>query len=990
LAMKRKLRLAIAFGLGIANCAYAQEPTSTSIPQAPGTVQVGVGLADSPYLFINFFKGAGLGFLHNNPPSILSVDQYPTSTPATQRITYIIDYPPICSSSAPCKLGWKGTGALVFLSSAQVVSDPQGCAVTKNPVNYFSGANCAVTFYWTTQPNVGQGAGISFGFPFDRDGGHKFTYDNMSGAYLIRASDEAEYSLCAAGELVHCFTKEWLGGYARLHPQSIRPLGWTLPNQSGGGENGAQWKYRTPNGAFSWIAWTYLPNIWAGSASGRDQYILGAYPDMPAGWTDAEVFQASFAAAGASFPAVPFEAPQSNNGEVQLPIKPSGTLTGASISSNTLRGTQSGTIMPGMDVNNGVDAAGTCVIATVVSSGTFTTTGCSNVNNTTAYVYTPIASGQSVLVIDVAAFQDTTWIATGLTFSGCKNSAAACVDLKDSAYSRSWRPGFLVTTTISVGGRPAKFVTNGQFGGPSVVGGSASDISNATLVYDGVQGVVIYSRGGMSAGIPPEVQVAAANALNVGWWFNIPPYWVEPHYHSLSQLTKYVCANLKNDWWVENGNEQWNFIFQGNWYSARGWALGLFTQVNLTYSGLQARQNFGVITNDWCRSKSNLHRILAAQAVANAEVTDGSKFKGAGLSGANNRAYCNWVGGTYSAGKCNGDPGYDSYPNRPIDYADAISVASYYAGAQASTRTAIYSQILGACNGTSCSGLVAAATCYAGASPYNFSAATSQATRNGTTLTFNAGALSGLRSVPFFVSDSTHPSSIAANTRIIGADTTSTTVTLDTAVAGTVARGDTIMFTGCGNGGTPQEALTFVDLDSKDGAFIGGPTCNTAANNSIDCLRSVFWSAWNTVAANEVTPDHPHGVGLAAYEGGLSSLAPATINGDANSGADAANINNLLIAYRHSPLFFARTQYWNNAWFSNSQAVGNSNLVVQGGNIIHVGSQNWSLIGTILQPDPFQSYFAIGRINGGLNFLLKRDLNPASNDNSPMWIDDPA
>jgi hypothetical protein len=961
-AMKLIRNLSVVISLVLVYCAHAQEPLPSL--SRPGTIQVGVGGADLPYLSNNFFKVAVNGFLHNNPPSILDGNQYPTSAPATQRITYVIDYPPPCSSSAPCKLGWSGTGALMFLTEIQVLSDPNGCAVTRSPVNYFSGTNCAVTFYWRTQPGAGLGKGLVFGFPFNGDGGHTFTYKDMSGAYLIRVSDEANYSRCAAGNLLDCFTPEWLAAYGKLHPQSIRPLGWSLPNQSGGGENEAQWQYRTPLSAFSWIAPTYLPNIWTGSASGRDQYTVGSYPDMPTSWTDGEVFQASFAHAESSYPALGFKSPVSDGGVTQLPITASGTITGATMSNDTLTGTVSSgsSISVGMYINNGVDRAGTCLIAGVISSGNYSTTGCSNVGSRTVYVYTPIATGQHILIVDVAHFQDTVWTTTGLSFSDCQDSANACTDLNDSSFSNLWNAGgFIVTTTIDVGGRGLKFVTNGSFGGPSIVGGNAGD--NGTMVYDGVQGLVIYSSAGINSGIPPEVQVAVANALNTGWWFNIPPYWVEPHYHSLSQLTKYVCTNLKNDWWVENGNEQWNAIFQANWYSARGWVLGLFNQVNLSYSGLQARQNFGVVTSNWCHSASRLHRILAAQAVGNAEITDSYKFKGATLTGANNPAYCAWAGGNYSSGSCIGDPGYSMYPNRPVDYTDAISVTSYYSGTQASTRIATYAKILGACNGTDCTGLVAAATCYASGSPYNFSATATQATRSGTTLSFDSSALSGLGTVPFFVSDSTNPSAIAANTRIIGADTMRTTVRLDTAVAGTVEQGDTIVFTGCGRGGTPKEALAFVDSDAKNGTFIGGPTCNNANVNPIDCFQ-ILWSAWNKVAANEVTPDHPHGVGLAAYEGGLSSFAPASINDDANGSTDAVNINNLLIAYRYSPLFYTRTQYWNHTWFSNSQAIGNANLVVQGGSAIRVGSQNWSLIGTVLKPDSFQSYLAISRING--------------------------
>jgi hypothetical protein len=36
---------------------------------------------------------------------------------------------------------------------------------------------------------------------------------------------------------------------------------------------------------------------------------------------------------------------------------------------------------------------------------------------------------------------------------------------------------------------------------------------------------------------------------------------------------------------------------------------------------------------------------------------------------------------------------------------------------------------------------------------------------------------------------------------------------------------------------------------------------------------------------------------------------------------------------------------------------------------------------------PYQLYDGFGAFHGIVNFLLKRDLDPASNDNDPMWLE---
>lgn len=667
----------------------------------PSSIQIAIGSGDWPYMFVNFFLTAGS--VGTNPnlngllPSVLNINGYPTSTP-TARIVYSQPSAPACTSVAPCELGFTGTGAVLMLSGTTAVSDPGGCMVASS---YFIGTNCVVQFYWTSGATPSP---LSIAFPPNGDGGHTISYSSFSAAYLIRESDKTAYTSCVGGTLTACFTPEWLTVFGHLKPLAIRTLGFSFPNQVANAENECQWKYRTPTAAFVYTAWTWIPNIWAGNASGTDQYTTSSYTDMPVGWQDGECFQANFNSAGSSYPALAATTPASDSGVVQLPITASGTLTTATIVSNVLVGTASGTITAGMYVNDGTDAAGVCTIVSG-SAGTYTTSGCTNTASTTIRTYTPVAASQRVLVQNTpSTTPPTVYTSTGLTFSGCLNAAVACLDLTGSTYSASWLTGGVVTTTtINVGSRGAKFVTGAQGQtAPGIIGGGTKDFG--TFVYDGLLGIVLYQTGGMNAGIPPEMQVAAANALKVPLWFNIPPYWTEANYSSISGATAYFSANLTHDLYIENNNEQWNANFQANWYILRGWAIGLTTQGNLSYTGLQDRINFGTVTSNWGQSAAKLHRVLAAQAFGTPSLNDTYKFQGSTLCGTTcgNSLYQAAIGTDYNVS-----------PNRPIDYADAISIATYFQGAQENGNNGTLVQLTGTCNGSTCSGIIAAAACYA-------------------------------------------------------------------------------------------------------------------------------------------------------------------------------------------------------------------------------------------------------------------------------------
>jgi hypothetical protein len=288
--------------------------------------------------------------------------------------------------------------------------------------------------------------------------------------------------------------------------------------------------------------------------------------------------------------------------------------------------------------------------------------------------------------------------------------------------------------------------------------------------------------------------------------------------------------------------------------------------------------------------------VNAAQAAGNPSNFATYQFSGSALCGTScgNSTYQSIIG-----------TDYDASPNRPQDYSDDYAIATYFQGAQAQGNNGTLSQISGTCNGSICTGLIAAASCYAAPS-------------NST----------------------------------------------------------------CGTGGTSALALQFADNDTRSGTYIGSSGCTWGPGYplfTVICLQTNVSAGWNTQA----TTDRKS---LIAYEGGWASYGPSAAYlssiGDGNASTDATNINNLLIAYRSSSLFYNTYLYWNSTWFGNSQVVGNSNLGIQGAGGIGVNSQNWFMTLTIMPLVTYQNYNAFQTIN----YLFNRDLDPVSNDNSPVGL----
>jgi len=230
--------------------------------------------------------------------------------------------------------------------------------------------------------------------------------------------------------------------------------------------------------------------------------------------------------------------------------------------------------------------------------------------------------------------------------------------------------------TINSGGRgaaPLLLGTSGAAGLPIPVGKITAN-SLATLTYDSVLKAFLWQPDGQTPCIPYELQIAFANRVGANYWCNLPGYVDDASAKAIATL---VRTNLRTGAmaYFEYGNEIWNNAFPATrWAATKGAALGFPPDNNRQiygWYGLRTRQIMEIVTSTWSpRSTSQLKRVMAFQAFGPPQGTSIYRFQGADLVATNAQ---------YAA------RGYRSYnvaPNRPIDFCDVLSYATYYSGAQ--------------------------------------------------------------------------------------------------------------------------------------------------------------------------------------------------------------------------------------------------------------------------------------------------------------------
>lgn len=264
--------------------------------------------------------------------------------------------------------------------------------------------------------------------------------------------------------------------------------------------------------------------------------------------------------------------------------------------------------------------------------------------------------------------------------------------------------------TVNSGGRGAVPVLTSSGQAPS--SGSISAGSLASLTYDAVLGAFLWQKSGQTACLPYELQIAFANRINADFWCVFPTYIDDASVTTITQLVR-TKLNSGLNAYFEYGNEIWNWSFPATaWAEAKGLALGFPAdngRRSYGWMALRYRQVMGLVTTAWSpRTPTQLKRVFAFQAFGPAGATSNYKLAGSDLNGA---VYPKYAARKYQS--------YNAAPNRPIDYCDVLSYATYYSGAQCTNFDGNYVGN-GAAN---ISGLLAAADDYASGVPSKMTSA---------------------------------------------------------------------------------------------------------------------------------------------------------------------------------------------------------------------------------------------------------------------------
>lgn len=274
------------------------------------------------------------------------------------------------------------------------------------------------------------------------------------------------------------------------------------------------------------------------------------------------------------------------------------------------------------------------------------------------------------------------------------------LDLQGSTYTATFA-GTLTYATLDVGSSGAKLIVSIDGWRPSIAAAALG-----TFAYSAIFDAYIFTASGAAVGVPIEMQVSLANKLGVNLWTCLPDLWTQASIEGCATVAKnYLNGVLVAQF--EMSNELWNGVFD---QSARVQTAGRIAGFPSSsgrdlygYTGLLVRRAMGYVTSIWNGATAPaLRRTMAFQAYGAPSSNQTYQFNGTDL-------------GSY---------GFNSFPNRPIDYCDVMSYATYYQGAQLTGGP--YSSAVGLnTGGPSGTGLLGAADDFASGVPAQMAAALS-------------------------------------------------------------------------------------------------------------------------------------------------------------------------------------------------------------------------------------------------------------------------
>ena len=721
------------------------------------------------------------------------------------------------------------------------------------------------------------------------------------------------------------WTPEIVSTLKALGPESLRAMGWNILVGNNPGTNEVNWSYRRNPTALSFTqASSFPPGTRCGGATSFCTITVSA--------------NQATAAPAADTPLGGWVDGEQITGALASPITPM-AITGVGNNGGKCQITVASTadLSPGMTISLfNIGGATECTtqrttILTVDSGTTFT----ANVAKT-GTVYT---SGGNV------AYQT-------LTITG-KSGGAKLI----------W----------SLTGTPLNF---------SSASGNVGFTYNAVL-----DAVLVNTNGGILSAVPLEAQVQLANLVGSNYWYNVPTM-ASDDFITNGANTIYANLSVSLSAIYEWANEIFNFGQNATQFSTQmGWALGIATTDATPYQSLRIRQIMGNLlpASNWSAAMSRLERVYCFQAGFTGTSFATGPMQGSSLISPGSAKYQAYVGGSAV--------NYNTYPNRPVDFVQSECYAYYIGGGSAfsgqsidtpltpsvydkplldaviaaqniNDTSTVSSLIDGAVRGdilNRVQTVTASGTVFTTPSPHNFSV------DDGLRLTVSGGtAYSGL--------DLNSPYHVLSTP-------TSTTFTLGKAVNGSISA--------VVNAGTPGTGTMSVGYLQR--GFFGGAFYSSTVFGYMNILTK-----FQQMALTGFSPAPAGGnLNVRAYEGNLVPTEPTTAQCTAIgiSTPDCAYLAPAVTVWKNSALARATTDYFFKVFKGLAPGVlttgvmtttkAPSWLALQGPSIWSMNANN-----NYVAPALYQTYYGFGDFSTNpLNFLLKRDLDPASNDNDPMWLE---
>jgi hypothetical protein len=496
-----------------------------------------------------------------------------------------------------------------------------------------------------------------------------------------------------------------------------------------------------------------------------------------------------------------------------------------------------------------------------------------------------------------------------------------------------------------------------------------------TLTYKSDLDRVIATPNPVSNSPPVEAQIQLANLTGANFWYNIPTFYTDAAITSTANLTK---ANLNSNlkFVLELGNELWNNGQDGYFYIlGTSQKMGLSQTDPYAYSTLRSRIINGnlIPASNWSSSMSRVVRSFCFQGPAG-----GTSF------------LVNPLQGSYLASY-----GYNVFPQRPVDFVDAICQAPYLGGGWLFSGQSndsflvpttfdkpVYDQIVTLTNAPN----VAAANALIDSIIRGDAGTRTQTitwdagnSRWQTPLTHNIGAGQVIR---ITVTGGT----ACGNLSLLNAYKVLTVPTSDTMIIGKLDKGVQSSAVACGFAATGTMSV-FTIGDSQGGA-----------NNSpytIFGQMSTTTTKWNDVvtagSSAGFSPAPATGQVISRqYEGAVEPSTPTS--GQCTtvglSGTDCTTIATAFANWQASSLARATMKYYYDQYIGAAAGVlttsavpnnfGPAQLVLQGGGLYGLNGNS-----SYTAPSLRQTYYGFCDFSTG---TVCHHMEP-SNDNDPLWED---